>query len=224
MNRVINILYTLLWIVGISLFVYFIFSDKRMDYISAIAILLSAFLASLSVLKSINHSNKINNQNLLHNKHTNIIHLDFLLLDLYRQIKLVKNEFEHISERHIQLHAKTNVCKISKNDADEYLLNMLTDRKEQLLKRLSQIEDKEILYALDEGQRIILLKISNYILLLEEYFNHIENSNNVNVFNSFVQDNSELFTKILKLIEILKQDIEKEYSDLTILLLEKYEK
>ncbi len=224
MKIIVNIFYILLWALAIYFFILIsknILENKiDLSSISALAILISALLASLSVLKSINFSNQTNIENNLKRKHTDLIFLDFVLLDIYRQITFVKNEFLHLSKRHSKLlDSKHENCPIV-YEADSYLVNLIISRKNQLLNRLKQLEDREILFSLDEGQRIMVFNISNDISTIEIFLDHIIHSKNLSVFNSFIEENQKLFDHLLNLIAVLKKDLETDYSDLRILSIE----
>lgn len=226
MKDILNIFYFLLWILAIAFFIYISKSilDNKIDLssISALAILLSAFLASLSVLKSINFSNQTTIETNLNKKNTNLVFFDFVLLDIYRQITFIKNEFLHLSQRHSKLLEKKHEnCSIV-DEANSYLINLIVSRKNQLLNRLKQLEDREILFSLDEGQRIIVFKISNDISTINELLDHIIHSKNVKVFNSFIEENQALFDHLLNLIEVIKKDFEVNYSDLRILSIKEF--
>ena len=111
MKILLNFLYFLLWVLAIGFFLaigYNIINHEiELTSISALAILISAFLASLSVLKSINFSDETNKTSNLNKKNTNIVFLDFILLDIYRQIIFIQNEFLHLAKRHKKLLLKT---------------------------------------------------------------------------------------------------------------------
>lgn len=226
MKILLNFLYFLLWLLAIGFFMvigYNIINHEiELTSISALAILISAFLASLSVLKSINFSDETNKISNLNKKNTNIVFLDFILLDIYRQIIFIQNEFLHLAKRHEKLiQNRQPNCQVV-DDADEYILNLVLSRKTQLINRVKQLEDKDILYSLDEGQRIVILKISNDIYTITDFFDHIIYSKNTKVFNSFLTDNQEIFSRVLKLIEVLKNDFEKEYPNIQILSTEEF--
>lgn len=220
----------------ISLIVFMYLEQNISKYISALAILLSAFLAALSVLKSIQNSKQSENNTALSKKKINLIYIDFVLLDIYRQIDFIKNEISHLNTRYESLTKKTAPHKIQEtqckyvekevnnivNIASEYFIDTLNDRNIQLVKRRVTLEDKEILYSLDEGQRICLFEICGHLLTSEQLFSHVKNSKDGKILSKYVNSLDTLFEQLIYWITILKDDIQKEFPDFRVQSIEEY--
>lgn len=244
--------YYIAWLFGMISFLILIYlsliQNDISKYISALAILLSAFLAALSVVRSIRHSKITESKNILARQKTNLTFLDFILLDIYRQICFINSESKHILVRHKKLHKTTNdttavfknnidntssirarILELEKekadilNNANSYVVHTLKDRNQLLAKRRIQIEDKEILYSLDGGQRICLFEISGLMLSLEHAFSHINNSNHgIIVLDGYINSTEKLFENMQYWIKLLKDDIQKQFPDLRILSIDEF--
>lgn len=247
------IFYYIVWCLGIITFLsisYIMLNERDIaKYISPLGILLSAFLAALSVIKSIDNTKKMNKESKISQKNINILHLDFILLDIYRQIKFMKLEIPHLLEKHessinqYKKDKKINIEAIQDvennfvlkhirrlesekkdliNKLNEYIVKTLIDRVSQLSHRKIQLEDKEVLNALDEGQRIILFEISGNLVNLEQLLSHLKNyqSSKLFVFNEQI---CSLFDSIIKWIEFLKNDLNKNNPNSRILSINEYE-
>lgn len=248
-------LYYSIWCLGIITFLsisYLMFYEKDIaKYISPLGILLSAFLAALSVIKSIDNTKKMNQESKISQKNISILHLDFILLDIYRQIKFMKLEIPHLLGKHEEsmnqykkdkeknveiiksienalalkhIRRLENEKKELINKLNEYIVKTLIDRVSQLSHRKIQLEDKEVLHALDEGQRIILFEICGNLVYLEQLLSHLKNYQSNKTLLTFHEKIYLLFDSIVKWIEFLKNDLNKNNPDLRILSIAEYEK
>lgn len=247
-------LYYIIWCLGIITFFgisYLMFYERNIaKYISPLGILLSAFLAALSVIKSIDNTKKMNQESKISQKNINILHIDFILLDIYRQIKFMKLEISHMLERHeesinqykkdkeknIEITQSIENTLILKhirrlesekqalhNKLNEYIVKTLIDRVSQLSHRKIQLEDREVLHALDEGQRIVLFEICGNLVYLEQLLSHLKNYQSNKTLLTFHEKIYLLFGSIVKWIEFLKNDLNKNNPDLRILSIKEYE-
>lgn len=217
--------YPIVWILAIGAFtILIVFMCIERDiakYISALAILLSAFLASLSVLKSIQNSKLSEANSALSKKKTNLIYIDFILLDIYRQIEYLQFELKPMYEQYKNMKEQTQNRVIIKHHS-EYLSDIINDRSKQLEERRIQIEDKEILYSLSKEQRINVIHLLMNLVRFEQQLDHIKNSKNPESLYKLLLHIDDFFNPVLELIKLIKEYIHNENEGLDVLSVDDY--
>lgn len=229
MNKIIEKLpsffYPIVWLLAIGAFtalIVFMYLDHDISkYISALAILLSAFLAALSVLKSIQSSKLSEANSALSKKKTNLIYIDFILLDIYRQIEYLQFELKPMYDQYENVKEQTQ-NKLTIKHYSEYLSDIIGDRSKQLEERRIQIEDKEILYSLSKEQRINVIHLCMNLVRFEQQLDHIKNSKNPESLYRLLLHIDDFFNTILEMIKRIKKYIHSENKDLEILSVDDY--
>lgn len=113
---------------------------------------------------------------------------------------------------------------ITTDQVYDFFIKTLIERNTFLTNRKIQIEDKEILSILDEGQRICLFEISVNLGLIDSSLSHLKSSYDANLMSKHIETSKSIFEVINHLIKIFKDDIQKEYPELCILSMDDYNK
>lgn len=217
--------YPIVWLLAIGAFItliVFMYIERDIaKYISALAILLSAFLAALSVLKSIQNSKLSEANSALSKKKTNLIYIDFILLDIYRQIEYLQFELKPMYDKYKNLKEETQNKFIIKHYS-EYLSDIIRDRSKQLEVRRTEIEDKEILYSLSKEQRINVIHLCMNLVRFEQQLDHIRNSKNPESLYRLLLHIDDFFNPILDMIKQIKEYIHADNEGLEILSVDDY--
>ncbi len=207
----IDFLLGVFWLLGLIVLVYladkiYVF-DNNVYYISAFAILISAFLASLSMMKSINIT--INNENSkIHDEEKNLIlHLEYILLILLDYL----TRFEKTVNLHIKRMSENNKNTHIKDLKKDFFMNELISSKETFEDIRNKLENPRFYNFIESGNRMLLVRICILIYDIERSLNLLINSQNIEkeileTFNTTIEKN----VKALKgYAKTQKSDLEK---------------
>jgi len=175
LNMVIKLLYILFWFIGLVVFSFLIIevlkSRDNLSYIAPLAILISAFLASMSVQLSIQNTQKIEIVKKEDEKIKNYLHLQYLLISLRNEIESYKISYRNI-DKHMEDCQEKLMAKFSYNDA-------LKQDTNTLLNRLKSLEDANLFSTINS-----------------ELYNHIINIclflSNINQVNTIIINHKEI--------------------------------
>jgi len=149
MNFLIKLTYAIFVIIGLFLFTYLSFKiliDKDMQLISALAILVSAFLATLSVQLSISNSKKIVDDEEKYKKEKSLLHLLYL-------INLLKSTLKEYEITHNNINQ--NINDLIQIDYK----NMLFEDSKNLTHHLHSLEKIDLLYDVNNTVSSKIIKL-----------------------------------------------------------------
>ena len=153
MNFLIKLTYAIFVIIGLFLFTYLSFKiliDKDMQLISALAILVSAFLATLSVQLSISNSKKIVDDEEKYKKEKSLLHLLYL-------INLLKSTLKEYEITHNNINQ--NINDLIQIDYK----NMLFEDSKNLTHHLHSLEKIDLLYDVNNTVSSKIIKLCIFI-------------------------------------------------------------
>lgn len=205
----INIILLFFWLIGIIVFVALgikIFTiEDNSPYIGAMAILISAFLASTSVMKAISESKKLEKNKTEKEKENLILHLEYILIFLLHHL----DEFEQSFDSSIKRMSVENKNAHIKSLKEDYFFNMIINSRNNFVEIRKKLENQNLYKYIESGNRILLVQSCLIISQIETSLNILIESKN------FEKKILELSHKKIKLLrENLKKIIKNQKIDL----------
>lgn len=196
-----NLLLTILWVLAISLGIYMLSTeDKEVNFIvfSSISILLSALIASTSLMKSINNTNELDISKKQMREQENRILLAFIMRTVEQIAGLYIDKLTNIIENNTSDSIDNN------QTIQLYLSNLRGSLKEQF----DSMTDKEMLHVLfyDMSTELYDTKVSKLIELRIKIINVLTGIEDV--ASSDIIEKSYLRQIVIDLQEISSRAIE----------------
>ncbi|MDY0124326.1 hypothetical protein [Sulfurimonas sp.] len=229
MDRFINLLYIFFWTIAFLVFIilsYKIYTIKDNSlYISAFAILISAFLASLSMIKSIRNSQLVEKNKTEKEKETIILHFEYLLILLLHKTKKFNEEFSTHIKRVANINNQQEVtCQKKLNLSNDFFFLTLIETKKQFNDIRRQLENQDLYKYIKSGNRMILVESCLKISELEMFISMLINSKSTSelLLKDFEKIINTLTSNINSLIKVQKLDIEKNHPSESLYTLTEY--
>lgn len=231
MDKFINTLYTFFWAIGFIVFTFLSYKIYTIEhnslYISAIAILISAFLASLSMIKSIRNSQLIEKAKIEQEKETLILHFEYLLISLFHKTKKFNEEFPTFIKRVAKINnIQKDTCENILTLSNDFFFMTLMETKKQFNDIRKELEKQELYKYIGSGNRMILVESCLKISEFEAYLGMIINSKLTSelLLKNFQPIIESITNSINSLVEIQKLDLEKEHPSESLYTLDEYNK
>lgn len=229
MDKFINTLYMFFWAIGFFIFIVLSYKIYTLEnnslYISAVAILISAFLASLSMIKSIRNSQLIEKTKVELEKETIILHLEYLLIFSFHKTKKLNEEFPTFSKRVSNINNQhKDFCENKLIQSNDFFFLTLIETKKQFHEIRRELENQDLYKYIGSGNRMILVELCIRISELEKYLDMIINSKLTSelLLKDFQLIIDSITNSITSLVEIQKLDLEKEHPSESLYTLDEY--
>lgn len=242
LKKLVDYIYLFFWFTGLISFIMLVYkilttSDNSL-FLGAFAILISAFLASLSMIKSINNAKEIEKKKIDSDKETLILHLEYILLDLLDKTQQFQRDFPKFVDRTLKLQKDSNINTFSDDDsivtlqedikntiksANNFFIGTMVERKRQFSQRKIELENPNIYKYLEDGNRMLLIYICLKISELEMFLDLLEKSQVIAIVESMKQTIDNLCSSLIELIKLQKTDLEKNHPTQSLFTIEEYE-
>jgi hypothetical protein len=126
-------------------------NDNIAFYLSSFAILISAFIASISLMKSIQNSNKLANELKITTINKDVLQMHYLLIALHNEISSLIGTYESI---------KSVVNKFGTIEENYFLLDILKIDRNIVIERYNKLESSQFLLSLDSSERKNIAQMS----------------------------------------------------------------
>lgn len=228
MSRFINILYWFFWAIGILVFSILIYRVVAIEdnslYISAVAILISAFLASLSMIKSIQNSKLIEDNKIQKEKGTLLLRFEYLLIVLLHQINGFNSQFPTFINRVVKLNKKDVHCNEYLSLPNDFFFSTLIETNNQFSSIRKELESQDLYKYIESGNRMLLVELCIKLSEFESLLNLIIHSKSTSesILDNFNKNIKKLTSSINQLIELQKLDIEKNHPSESLYTMDEY--
>ncbi len=227
MNKFINLMFTIFWIIGIYIFATLIYKSTLTNdnalYISAIAILISSFLASLSMIKSIHNSKLIEKSKIEKEKEVLILHFEYLLLSSLDKINTFNTRFQSDLKRMKSPNCGNDeVQKVYNN----YFISNIIESSTQLNNIKKELENPDLYKYIEDGNRLLLVHICMELANFEQILNALKTTQehlSLTLIDKVNPDINMITKKIISLIKIQKENLEENHPSESLCTIDEYE-